>query len=88
MSVFIGGFSFLNRMENINEAWIEIEGTRKEVVPRTFESVHMKYIINGNVPKELVNRIIEHSHEKLCSVGIMLTGFGMKLTWELEINKI
>jgi uncharacterized OsmC-like protein len=48
----------------------------------------MKYIINGNVPKELVNRIIEHSHEKLCSVGIMLTGFGMKLTWELEINKI
>ena len=81
----IGGLK--ERMEKVNRAWIEIEGTRREESPRTFQSVHMKYVIDGNVPRELVNRIIEYSHEKLCSVGIMLTGYGMKLTWELEINK-
>ena len=82
----IGGLK--ERMEDVDEAWIEIDGTRRDESPRTFESVHMKYVINGNVPKKLVNRIIEYSHQKLCSVGIMLTGYGMKLTWELEINKI
>jgi len=79
----IGGLK--ERMENVNSAWVEIEADREVEKPRVFTAVHMKYVIKGNVPEELVRRIIEYSHEKLCSVGIMLTGSGVKLTWELDI---
>ena len=34
----------------------------------------MKYVIQGDVPRQLVERIIEKSHEKNCSVGAMVTG--------------
>jgi uncharacterized OsmC-like protein len=46
----------------------------------------MKYVIEGNVPKKLVNRLIEQSHEKYCSVGAMITGSGATLDWDLDIR--
>jgi|TARA_B100001142_G_scaffold240223_1_gene239062 putative redox protein len=82
----IGGLK--ERMKNVNAAWIEIEGERRVESPRVFTNIHMKYVIKGNVAEELVRRIIEYSHEKLCSVGIMMTGYGVKLTWDLKIDKI
>ncbi len=75
-----------DRIKNVKSAYIEIDSERSEDSPRVFTKINMKYIIDGQVPKELVMRIIEYSHEKLCSVGIMLTGYGVKLTWELVIN--
>ncbi len=79
----IGGLK--GRMENVKSAHIEIDAKRVEEKPRVFSSINLKYVIEGNVPEELVHRIIEYSHEKLCSVGIMLTGFGVKLEWQLKI---
>ena len=38
------------------------------------------------VPEELVRRLIESSHEKYCSVGIMITRSGAELMWSLEMN--
>jgi putative redox protein len=75
-----------DRIKNVKSAHIEIDSERSVDSPRVFTKINMKYIIDGQVPKELVMRIIEYSHEKLCSVGIMLTGYGVKLTWELVIN--
>ena len=52
----------------------------------SFTSVKMKYIVKGDVPEKLVRRLIEQSHEKYCSVGIMITRSGTTLTWTLEME--
>ena len=36
----------------------------------------MNYIISGDIPEALVRRLIESSHDKYCSVGIMITRSG------------
>jgi uncharacterized OsmC-like protein len=46
----------------------------------------MRYVIEGDVPPKLVERIIEQSHAKLCTVGAMVTGAGASLDWELDIR--
>ena len=50
-----------------------------------FKSVSMNYKIKGYVPEELVRRLIESSHERFCSVGIMITRSGTSLEWTLEM---
>ena len=45
----------------------------------------MNYIIKGDVPEMLVRRLIESSHERYCSVGIMITRSGATLDWTLEM---
>jgi putative redox protein len=75
-----------HRMENVRDMWIELDADRREDPPRIFTAVRMKYVIEGNVPRQLVERIIEKSHEKNCSVGGMVTGAGATLDWELDIR--
>ena len=48
--------------------------------------IHFVYVIRGDVPKALIERIIHRSHEALCSVGIMLTRGGVRLTWEIDFE--
>ena len=73
-------------MENVRDMWIELDADRREEPPRMFTAVRMKYVIQGDVPRQLVERIIEKSHEKNCSVGAMVTGSGATLDWELVIH--
>ena len=80
----VGGLK--DRRENLTEARIDIESVRAEKSPRVFEKVHFVYVIRGDVPEALVERIIHRSHESLCSVGIMLTRGGVDLTWELDFK--
>ena len=75
-----------HRMENVRDMWIELDADRREDPPRIFTAIRMKYVIEGDVPRKLVERIIEKSHEKNCAVGGMVTGAGATLDWELEIK--
>ena len=75
-----------HRMENVRDMWIELDADRREDAPRKFTAVRMRYVIEGDVPRKLVERIIEKSHEKNCSVGAMVTGAGATIEWELEIR--
>tara|TARA_B100000902_G_scaffold757_1_gene1050 strand:- start:43523 stop:43915 length:393 start_codon:yes stop_codon:yes gene_type:complete len=79
----IGGLK--HRIEDVEFATIEIEAERAEEKPRVFTHINMKYIVKGNVPETLVRRLIESSHEKYCSVGIMITRSGTSLDWSLEL---
>ena len=80
----IGGLK--HRIDGLRGAKIEIDAERAEEQPRVFTSVTMNYILEGDVPEELVRRIIASSHEKLCSVGIMITRSGATLNWDVEIH--
>ena len=75
-----------HRMENVRDMWIELDSDRREEAPRKFTAIRMRYVIEGDVPQKLVERIIEKSHEKNCSVGAMVTGAGASLDWELDIR--
>ena len=80
----VGGLK--DRVENLEELAVAIEAERAPESPKVFTSVNMKYIVRGDVPEKLVRRIIENSHEKLCSVGIMITKAGATLDWTLEMK--
>ena len=53
------------------KVWVELDSTRAETSPRVFETVEMIYHVKGDVPEKLLERIVEKSHEKLCSVSNM-----------------
>ncbi|MBP03951.1 MAG: hypothetical protein CMA72_04100 [Euryarchaeota archaeon] len=53
--------------------WVEMDSTRAEHSPRVFKTIEMTYHVEGNVPMKLLERIVEKSHEKYCSVSNMLT---------------
>ena len=74
-----------HRKESIEFIKVEIEADRADESPRVFTSVRMRYIVKGEVPEKLVRRLIESSHEKHCSVGIMITRSGAELVWSLEM---
>ena len=80
----VGGLK--DRVENLEELAVAIEAERAPESPKVFTSVNMRYIVRGDVPEKLVRRIIENSHEKLCSVGIMITKAGATLDWTLEMK--
>lgn len=56
-----------------SKVWVELDSTRAETSPRVFKTVEMIYHVAGDVPEKLVERIVEKSHEKLCSVSNMFT---------------
>lgn len=75
-----------HRKENVDFIRVEIDADRADQSPKVFKLVRMRYIVKGNVPETLVKRLIESSHEKHCSVGIMITRSGASLEWSLEME--
>ena len=65
---------------------MEIEADRADETPKVFTSVRMQYIVKGDVPETLVKRLIESSHDRHCSVCIMITRSGASLEWGLEMQ--
>ena len=75
-----------HRKENVDFIKVEIEADRADETPMDFTAVRMQYIVKGDVPETLVKRLIESSHERHCSVGIMITRSGASLEWDLELK--
>jgi len=75
-----------HRMENVRDMWIELDADRSEEAPKVFTNIRMRYVIEGDVPRKLVERIIEKSHVKNCTVGAMVTRSGATVDWELDIR--
>lgn len=76
-----------DRSDNVEYATVEIGSVRSEESPRVFTSINMNYIVKGSVPEKLVRRLIQSSHDRYCSVGIMITRSGATLTWTLEMKE-
>ena len=76
-----------DRSDNVEYATVEIGSVRSEESPRVFTSINMNYIVKGSVPEKLVRRLIQSSHDRYCSVGIMVTRSGATLTWTLEMKE-
>jgi len=65
---------------------VEILARRKEAVPASFESIHLVFHIGENDEFEPVEKAVQLSVEKYCSVAASLDK-GIKISWEI-VNKI
>ncbi len=61
------------KRQNVTGYSVETEAERTEEPPEVFTKIHIKYIIKGkNISKDAVERAIQLSYDKYCSVGAML----------------
>ena len=51
---------------------VEVDGTRREEVPKVYTKIHVHYKVYGAVKEEKVEQAIKLSLEKYCSVSLML----------------
>jgi len=65
---------------------VEVEGTRREEIPRTYTDIHLHYILKGDLKEKKVEQAINSSLEKYCSVSLMLEK-AAKITSSFEIIK-
>ena len=79
--------SILKKMrENVEDYKVEINGERKEgEVPAVFTKIHVHYILKGKLNENNVNKAINLSMEKYCSVTKMLEPT-VEITHSFEIN--
>lgn len=68
-----------------SDVWIDMEGERRSEHPRVFTEIMMTYHIKGDVPRKLLERLIEKSHTTYCTVSNMLVE--VKKDWKLVIHK-
>ena len=61
------------KRQNISAYSVETEAEMSDEPPEVFTKIHIKYIIKGkNISREAVERAIQLSYDKYCSVGGML----------------
>ena len=70
---------------SFSRVWVELDSTRAETTPRRFMSMTMVYHVVGDVPLKLVERVVEKSHEKYCSVSNSLDP-AITIDWRVELH--
>jgi len=61
------------KRQNISDYSVVTEAERSEEPPEVFTKIHIQYIVKGkNISKEALERAIQLSYDKYCSVGAML----------------
>ena len=58
--------------QDIRDIKVEVDGTRRDEVPRVFTAIHLHYKIYGDVKEEKAQQAVALSIEKYCSVSKML----------------
>lgn len=65
----------------------DLSGTRAADTPHRFTAITLKYTVNGNVPGDAVERAIELSREKYCSVWHSLSqDIDFRITHSIAAN--
>lgn len=65
---------------------MEVEGFRQEgAVPNVFTAIHLKIILDGDIPEKKAIRAVDLSLEKYCSVASMLEKTA-KISTEIILN--
>ena len=78
--------SLLAKMRQpLEDIEITIEGTQQEEFPRVFTSIHIHYIFTGDLKKDKVERAIELSKTKYCTVSKMIDSVA-EITSSFEIR--
>ena len=68
-----------------SKVWVELDSVREEQSPRVFTSIEMTYHVVGDIPQNLVERIVAKSHQKYCSVSNMINQ-SVNISWRVEMH--
>ena len=90
MLQMVGACSLVDVVAGLKErhftgAWAEMDSTRAESSPRKFTAMTIVYHVEGDVPEKLVERLVEKSHEKYCSVSNSLDP-SITIDWRLVFH--
>jgi putative redox protein len=76
------------KRQNITNYSVEAEAEMNDEPPEVFTKIHIKYIVIGkDISKEAVERAIQLSYDKYCSVGAMLKKTA-EITTSYEIRQV
>lgn len=72
--------------QKVIDCHVVIEAERADAVPAVFTKIHLNFVVKGTAIKEShVQRAIELSADKYCSVAMMLGKGGVEITHSHEI---
>lgn len=78
--------SLLGKMrQKLERVEVEVEGIRVDDVPAVFETIHLHYIVFGEVKEDKAKKAVDMSVEKYCSVSTMLQQC-VKITHSWEVR--
>ena len=66
---------------------VKAEATRRLDYPRTFERIHLEYVVRGNVEEKKLERAIGLSQDKYCSASNMVKIGGVEISTSYKIIK-
>ena len=67
------------------KVWVELDSTRAPTAPRRFLSITMVFHVVGTVPVKLLERIVDKTLEKYCSVSSSLNP-DIPIDWKVEVR--
>lgn len=70
-------------IENIE---VEIEGQRRDEIPNIFTSIHINFVLKGQIDEVKAYKAAELAVKKYCSVHDMLAAGGVDITYSIKIN--
>jgi len=90
----IGGCSSIDiisllrkQRQELEDIQIKVTGDRREgEVPSLFKSIHIHYVLIGDVNEKKAERAVNLSMEKYCSVSMIIKE-SAEITWSYEVQK-
>ena len=74
--------------QDIKGCKVEIEAKRVDSVPKLFSDIHLHFVIEGNnVSEKHVERAVNLSADKYCSIALMLNK-SVNITHDFEIKSV
>lgn len=70
----------------IDNLSIDVEGSRVDAIPSTFNAIHITFKLEGALDKAKVDKAAELAVKKYCSVHDMLAAGGVTITYETFID--
>ena len=72
--------------QNVTGCKVVVTGERVDAVPAVFGDIHLEFVVTGHDLKEtLVERAVNLSAEKYCSVAMMLGKGGVNITHSYQV---
>ena len=71
---------------DLKDLKVRCTGERADETPRRYLSIHLIFDVTGNVPDDAVQRAIELSHDKYCSVSNSIRE-DIKFTTEFTVSR-
>jgi putative redox protein len=73
--------------QDVSHCEVQLTAERAETAPRVFTKIHMHFVVTGNgVLEKRVERAVQLSAEKYCSVSLML-GHAVEMSHSFEVRE-